>query len=68
MLVGIRRSLRYLQTIREEIHILEGGELDYEMTVKGHDELAMIANSIEDLRTAFLDKLHAIDDLQEESP
>lgn len=67
VLVGIRRSLRYLQTIREEIHILEGGELDYEMTVKGHDELAMIAKSIEDLRTAFLDKLQAIDDLQEES-
>ncbi|BBP92118.1 hypothetical protein BsIDN1_57360 [Bacillus safensis] len=37
------------------------------MTVKGHDELAMIAKSIEDLRKAFLDKLQAIDELQEES-
>lgn len=67
VLLGIRRSLRYLQTIHQEIHILEGGELDYEMTVKGHDELAMIAKSIEDLRKAFLDKLQAIDELQEES-
>ncbi|MCM3139456.1 HAMP domain-containing histidine kinase [Bacillus safensis] len=67
VLLGIRKSLRYLQTIHQEIHILEGGELDYEMTVKGHDELAMIAKSIEDLRKAFLDKLQAIDDLQEES-
>lgn len=67
VLLGIRKSLRYLQRIHREIHILEGGELDYEMTVKGHDELAMIAKSIEDLRKAFLDKLQAIDELQEES-
>ncbi|MBU5209199.1 HAMP domain-containing sensor histidine kinase [Bacillus safensis] len=67
VLLGIRKSLRYLQMIHQEIHILEGGELDYEMTVKGHDELAMIAKSIEDLRKAFLDKLQAIDELQEES-
>jgi len=67
VLLGIRKSLRYLQTIHQEIHILEGGELDYEMTVKGHDELAMIAKSIEDLRKAFLDKLQAIDELQDES-
>lgn len=67
VLLGIRKSLCYLQTIHQEIHILEGGELDHEMTVKGHDELAMIAKSIEDLRKAFLDKLQAIDELQEES-
>lgn len=67
VLLGIRKSLRYLQTIHQEIHILEGGELDYEMTVKGHDELAMSAKSIEDLRKSFLDKLQAIDELQEES-
>lgn len=52
VLFGIRQSLRYLKTIHQEIHILEGGELDYEMTIKGHDELAMIAKSIEDLRKA----------------
>lgn len=67
VLLGIRKSLCYLQTIHQEIHILEGGELNHEMTVKGHDELAMIAKSIEDLRKAFLDKLQAIDELQEES-
>lgn len=37
------------------------------MTIKGHDELAMIAKSIEDLRKAFLDKLKAIEELQAES-
>lgn len=67
VLFGIRRSLRYLRTIHQEIHILEGGELDYEMTVRGHDELAMIAESIEELRKAFLDKLNAIEELQAES-
>ncbi|MBW5446208.1 HAMP domain-containing protein [Cohnella sp. CFH 77786] len=67
VLFGIRQSLRYLRTIHQEIHILEGGELNYEMTIKGHDELAMIAESIEELRKAFLDKLKAIEELQAES-
>ena len=66
VLLGIRQSLRYLKTLHQEIHILEG-KLDYEMTIKGHDELAMIAKSIEDLRKAFLDKLKAIEELQAES-
>jgi len=67
VLLGIRRSLAYLRTINKEIHILEGGELDYAMTVRGHDELAMIAESIEELRKAFLDKLQTIETLQTES-
>jgi signal transduction histidine kinase len=67
VLLGIRRNLAYLRTIHEEIHILEGGELEYEMTIRGHDELAMIAESIEELRKAFLDKLDAIETLQVES-
>lgn len=67
VLMGIRRSLAYLRTIHQEIHILEGGELEYEMTIRGHDELAMIAESIEELRKAFLDKLDAIETLQTES-
>ncbi|PYE49186.1 HAMP domain-containing histidine kinase [Paenibacillus barcinonensis] len=67
VLLGIRRSLRYLRQINREIHMLEGGELDYQMTVKGHDEIALIAESIEELRKAFLDKLEAIEKLQAES-
>nr|WP_157060067.1 HAMP domain-containing sensor histidine kinase [Saccharibacillus kuerlensis] len=67
VLLGIRGSLNYLKTIHQEIHILEGGELDYEMTIKGNDELARIAQSIEGLRKAFLDKLKAIEELQKES-
>ncbi|TYP76777.1 histidine kinase dimerization/phospho-acceptor domain-containing protein [Paenibacillus methanolicus] len=67
VLMGIRRSLIYLRTIHEEIHILEGGELEYGMTIRGHDELAMIAESVEELRKAFLGKLLAIEGLQAES-
>ncbi|GGH49216.1 sensor histidine kinase YrkQ [Paenibacillus silvae] len=67
VLLGIRRRVRYLRQINQEIHMLEGGELDYRMTVKGHDEIALIAESIEELRKAFLDKLLAIEKLQAES-
>lgn len=67
VLLGIRSSLVYLRTINDDIHILEGGELEYTMTVRGYDELAMIAESIEELRKAFLGKLQAIEALQAES-
>lgn len=67
VLFGIRRGIKYLRTINNEIHILEGGSLDYSITVRGYDELAMIAESIEELRKAFLGRLERIENLQNES-
>jgi signal transduction histidine kinase len=67
VLFGIRRGIKYLRIINNEIHILEGGSLDYPMTIKGYDEFAMIAESIEELRKAFLNRLERIDHLQKES-
>ena len=39
--------------LSDEIAILEGGSLDYSITVKGKDELAMLAEGIENMRIAF---------------
>ncbi|MBD0378523.1 hypothetical protein ICC18_00100 [Paenibacillus sp. WST5] len=39
VLLGIRSSLVYLRKINDEIHILEGGELEYTMTIQGYDEV-----------------------------
>ena len=64
-LAGIRRKVRYIQTLSEEVHILEGGELDHPVTVYGRDELAMLAHSLNELRVNFSNKLEEINGLQE---
>ena len=53
VLLGIRKKMKYILKLSDEIAILEGGSLDYSITVKGKDELAMLAEGIENMRIAF---------------
>lgn len=53
VLLGIRRKMKYIRRLGDEVEILEGGSLDYEITVKGKDELARLAESVESMRKAF---------------
>lgn len=53
VMLGIRRSMKYIRTLSMEIGILEGGDLDYEITVKGKDELAVLAQSLNKMRKSF---------------
>ncbi len=50
---GIRRTIHYIRKLSEEIKILEGGDLDYEITVKGRDELAELAEGLNSMRKSF---------------
>ncbi len=53
VLLGIRRKMKYIRRLGDEVEILEGGSLYYEITVKGKDELARLAESVENMRKAF---------------
>lgn len=53
VLFGIRKKIEYIRKLGEEIEILEGGGLDYEITVKGKDELAMLASGLDSMRLSF---------------
>ncbi len=50
VLLGIRRKMNYISKLCEEIAILEGGSLDYKITITGDDELAMLASGIDSMR------------------
>lgn len=54
VLFGIRAKMNYIRTLSDEIEILEGGSLDYKITVKGKDELAALAESLDQMRISFL--------------
>ena len=52
----MRGKLRYIARMRDELHILEGGDLTYRMTVRGGDELAELARGIDDMRLSILER------------
>jgi Signal transduction histidine kinase len=55
VLFGIRSKMAYILKLSDEVEILEGGSLDYKITVKGRDELAALAEGLDSMRLSFQD-------------
>lgn len=53
VLLGIRKKMDYILQLSDEIEILEGGSLDYPITVKGKDELSALAEGLDSMRISF---------------
>ena len=64
---GIRKMIEYIHLINEEIHVLEGGDLTKEITVRGNDEITMLAESINEFRKSMLDQMAMIEQLERSS-
>jgi HAMP domain-containing protein len=67
VLFAVRKKMKYLIQLCEEVRCMEGGDLDHPITVKGNDEIALLARSVDSLRLSFIQKLARIMQLQEES-
>lgn len=61
MLFFINRKTSYIGMLDKEIKILEGGNLDYEITISGKDELSSLAQSINEMRKSFIERLESED-------
>lgn len=46
IMLGIRKTIWYILKLSQEIRILEGGDLDYLITISGHDELSRLAEGL----------------------
>jgi signal transduction histidine kinase len=57
-LLMVQIKLRYIHTLSRELRILEGGDLNYEMTEAGQDELYELAKGINQMRLSILAKKH----------
>lgn len=53
----ISRKTSYISMLENEIKILEGGELHYPISIRGHDELSSLAESINEMRMSFIERL-----------
>jgi len=49
----VHRKLRYIKQLKSELDILAGGDLSYQVTVKGEDELAELASGIDQMRQSI---------------
>lgn len=58
VLLGIRKKMKYILRLKDEIEILEGGSLDYKITVEGKDELSDLAAGIDNMRISFLESIN----------
>ena len=67
ILAAVQKKMKYLVQLSEEVHLMEIGDLDKHITVRGNDEIAMLASSVDSLRQSFIQKLAHIMQLQDES-
>jgi signal transduction histidine kinase len=57
MLFFFKQKINYLINLEKAIKIYEGGDLSYNISVKGNDELASLAQSINEMKKSFIDQL-----------
>lgn len=57
IMAGIRGTMKYIRILSDEIGILEGGNLDYRITVAGNDEMAVLAAGLDNMRCSIREKI-----------
>ncbi len=55
--IFIRNKIRYINLINRSIKVLEGGNLNYPIPVKGQDELTQVATSLNSMRIALAQQM-----------
>ncbi|MCQ2452193.1 MAG: HAMP domain-containing histidine kinase [Oscillospiraceae bacterium] len=60
-----RKQIRYIHRLNDEVQILEGGNLDYTVTVQGNDEITDLANSMNRMRLSFQQQMETEQQLRQ---
>ncbi len=56
-LLLISTKFRYINTLQKEMKIIEGGDLEHPVTVRGNDEIAMLASGLDQMRISFAERI-----------
>ena len=56
LMLLIRRKVAYVSLLGRELEILEGGDLSYEITEQGRDELCELAHGVNNMRRAVVER------------
>lgn len=61
---NIHRTAVYLVELNHEIQEMRAGDLEHPITVRGHDEIAMLARSMDEFRGEIAEKIETIENLE----
>lgn len=57
LMLLVRRKTRYMSELSRQLSVMEGGDLDVKMQIRGRDELTTLAENIESMRLSFIERL-----------
>lgn len=57
---------RYINLLNQEVQAVEAGELSRSITIRGRDEITNLAESMENMRYSFTDKMLTIEKIQKD--
>lgn len=63
VLLGVRTKIRYLHQLSRDIEILEGGDLTYEVHIRGSDEITDLAAGLNSMRISFRNQIEEVERL-----
>ena len=67
VIVWLRHAVDYLRLLNDELQTLEGGDLNREITIRGSDELGMLAESVDCFRKSMKEDLSTIEELEKKN-
>ncbi|MDP4132531.1 MAG: HAMP domain-containing sensor histidine kinase [Bacillota bacterium] len=56
-LLLISRKFKYINKLQNELKIMESGDLDHSITIRGNDEISFLAHNMEMMRISFLERI-----------
>lgn len=62
-MLGIRKKIVYINQLSQDIEILEGGNLEYEVHVQGNDETADLARGLNNMKDSFKNQIEKVENL-----
>lgn len=62
---GVRKRIFYIQNLRQEVKIMEGGYLEHPVLVMGKDELAELAEGLDQLRCSLKENIEREQELKQ---
>ena len=66
VLWAVWKKLNYMETLEQSIRVLEGGQLDYKVPVRGTDELAQMAQSLNEMSTSLKQQMEQVQQAQQQ--
>lgn len=60
-ILGIRKKILYINQLSQDIEILEGGNLEYDVHVEGNDEIATLAKGLNMMKISFKNQIQQVE-------